>query len=301
MKRKFILVVFIILLTQIIGDIAISKTTEQLEAYEIVIKALIEKIAQLEQKIKELEEENQRLKQQLEKYKEYEVQIPIKAKTLETVSQNKQLMIKEEMIKILTGYKERNHNLKWLKEKLKKFLEKYKGLDFQFEYNYETYTPAYVQALIAVYSESSEEEIAEWKRLISEYPNSKYILVAYDELGDLYKNRGDLYKHKREYKKAIYCYQECIKNRDRFPEVSKCISIGGFKYCVKEEGRQERAIAECFEELGEYQNAIIYWQKYKDMQEEGSDEAIEAEVKIENLWKKINKSNQNENQVDCKP
>ena len=51
----------------------------------------------------------------------------------------------------------------------------------------------------------------------------------------------------------------------------------GIRLLPKKASVPERDIAECYEELKDYESAISYWQKYKDMQEEGSDEAIEAE------------------------
>ena len=256
---------------------------------------------------KRLREENKDLKQQLGKLQGYreqveelekqvlklqkEIALPkltAPEKPLESVSEDKELEIKKAIVKSLLEYRGKDYGSQWLAKQLKGFQKKYEGLDFSFEYKDEIYTPAYIQALIAQNSGSifwgkpEEAVIEEWIRLVSEHPDSKYTLFAYDILGYLYKKRG-------ECTKAIHCFLKCIEDRTKFPEVSEYVSIEHWAWRKVKGGReQERDVAECYEELEDYESAIVYWQKYKDMQEEGSDEAIEAEVKIEILYKLLN-------------
>jgi len=116
----------------------------------------------------------------------------------------------------------------------------------------------------------------EWIRFISHYPDSEYVLAAYAELG--YN-----FREKKEYKKAIEYYAKYIANRDRFSELSDYLMIGGVGISIEKDGRRERAIAECYEQIKDYENALLFWEQYRELQQEHSDEALEAEVKIEML------------------
>lgn len=290
------------------SSLVIGGVKEDLAVFEIERQRLKQEITQLRQQLETFKKENKKLeqqnedlkkqpekllvyieslKEQIESLKEQIFQLEeakgivlpslaVPKGRLETASKNKKLAIKKEIVKIFMEYRERNYDSKWIKEQLESFQKKYEGLDFSFEYEHKTYTPVYIQTMIANYSEK-QEAVRQWMKLISEYPDSKYILFAYDQLGDLHKDKG-------KYKEAIHYYLECIENRDKFPEVSRYIFVGSWGFAVKEEGRQEKYIAECYEKLKDYQSAIVYWQKYKDMQEEESDEAIKAEVKIERLY-----------------
>jgi len=197
-------------------------------------------------------------------------------------SQVEELEIRKDIIRMWMTHRDQQSSSiqtknKWVVNQLKKFQQQYEDLEFSFEYKLETYTPAYIQALIALRTWfAGLDESSEWLSLILDYPDSKYILAAHDRLGYYFSEEN-------EYENAIVHYRECIANRDRFPEVSEYIFIGSLGFVVKKKGQQERAIAECYEQVKDYANALLFWEQYRELQQEHSDEALEAEVKIEML------------------
>lgn len=194
-------------------------------------------------------------------------------------SQAEELEIKKHIIRIwMTERGKEESDIGWLVDELREFRDKYDNMEYSFEYDGDTYTPASTQALVAFYTVLLDQDkaIEEWIRFISHYPDSEYVLVAYDELG--YN-----FREKKEYEKAIEYYSEYIANRDRFPNLSDYLMIGGVGISIEKDGRRERAIAECYEHIRDYGNALLFWEQYRELQQEHSDEELEAEVKIEIL------------------
>ncbi len=194
-------------------------------------------------------------------------------------SQVEELEMKKQIIRIWMTHRDKEElDIGWLVDELREFRDKYDNVEYSFEYDGDTYTPASTQALVALYTVFLDQDkaIEEWIRFISHYPDSEYVLAAYVELG--YN-----FQEKKEYEKAIEYYSEYIANRDRFPNLSNYLMIGGMGVWIEKDGRQERAIDECYEHVKDYENALLFWEQYRELQQEHSDEALEAEVKIEML------------------
>lgn len=194
-------------------------------------------------------------------------------------SQAEELEIKKHIIRIwMTERGKEESDIGWLVDELREFRDKYDNMEYSFEYDGDTYTPASTQALVSFYAVWLDQDkgIEEWIRFISCYPDSEYVLAAYAELG--YN-----FQEKREYEKAIEYYSKYIANRDRFPKLSDYLMIGGVGISIEKDGLREKAIAECYEQVKDYANALLFWEQYRGLQQEHSDEALEAEVKIEML------------------